>query len=54
VPIFSKLAQHVSANALDEYIAALEREVYKYLTKEPELRQGSEAYVQYLPPYRQV
>ena len=34
VPIFSKLAQHVSANALDEYVAALEREVYKYLTKD--------------------
>ncbi len=34
VPIFSKLAQHVSANALDEYVTALEREVYKYLTKD--------------------
>jgi hypothetical protein len=34
VPIFSKLAQHVSANALDEYVAALEREVKKYLTKD--------------------
>lgn len=34
VPIFSKLAQHVSANALDEYVSALEREVYKYLTKD--------------------
>lgn len=34
VPIFSKLSQHVSANALDEYVAALEREVYKYLTKD--------------------
>lgn len=34
VPIFSKLAQHVSANALDEYVAALEREVHKYLTKD--------------------
>jgi hypothetical protein len=28
------LAQHVSANALDEYVTALEREVYKYLTKD--------------------
>lgn len=34
VPIFSKLAQHVSANALDDYVAALEREVKKYLTKD--------------------
>lgn len=34
VPIFSKLSQHVSANALDEYVTALEREVYKYLTKD--------------------
>jgi hypothetical protein len=32
VPIFSKLAQHVSANALDDYIKALEHEVDKYLT----------------------
>lgn len=34
VPIFSKLAQHVSANALEEYVEALEREVKKYLTKD--------------------
>ncbi|MBP9675350.1 MAG: hypothetical protein KBD67_01300 [Anaerolineaceae bacterium] len=34
VPIFSKLAQHVSANALDDYVSALEREVHKYLTKD--------------------
>ena len=34
VPIFSKLAQHVSANALDEYVTSLEREVKKYLTKD--------------------
>jgi len=33
VPIFSKLAQHVSANALDEYVTQLEKEVNKYLTK---------------------
>jgi hypothetical protein len=33
VPIFSKLAQHVSANALDEYVHQLENEVNKYLTK---------------------
>jgi hypothetical protein len=34
VPIFSKLAQHVSADALEDYVKALEREVYKYLTKD--------------------
>jgi len=34
VPIFSKLAQHVSADALEDYVSALEREVYKYLTKD--------------------
>ena len=34
VPIFSKLAQHVSANALDDYVASLEHEVNKYLTKD--------------------
>lgn len=34
VPIFSKLAQHVSANALDDYIKQLEHEVQKYLTKD--------------------
>ncbi|MCB2210110.1 hypothetical protein KQH62_04360 [bacterium] len=33
VPIFSKLAQHVSADALDNYVKALEGEVHKYLTK---------------------
>jgi hypothetical protein len=34
VPIFSKLAQHVSANALDDYVGSLEHEVHKYLTKD--------------------
>jgi hypothetical protein len=34
VPIFSKLAQHVSADALDDYVAALEHEAKKYLTKD--------------------
>lgn len=34
VPIFSKLAQHVSANALDEYVMQLTKEVKKYLTKD--------------------
>jgi hypothetical protein len=32
VPIFSKLAQHVSANALDDYVAQLEHEINKYVT----------------------
>jgi hypothetical protein len=32
VPIFSKLAQHVSADALDDYVAQLEHEVDKYVT----------------------
>jgi hypothetical protein len=34
VPIFSKLAQHVSANALEDYVGQLEKEVRKYLTKD--------------------
>ena len=34
VPIFSKLAQHVSADALDDYVTQLEKEVNKYLTKD--------------------
>lgn len=33
VPLFSKLAQHVSSDALDDYVKALEGEVRKYLTK---------------------
>jgi hypothetical protein len=33
VPIFSKLAQYVSADALDDYVKQLENEVNKYLTK---------------------
>jgi hypothetical protein len=33
VPIFSKLAQHVSADALENYVSQLEHEVNKYLTK---------------------
>jgi len=32
VPIFSKLAQHVSADALEDYVAQLEHEINKYLT----------------------
>ena len=34
IPIFSKLAQHVSADALDNYVTQLEKEVNKYLTKD--------------------
>lgn len=34
VPIFSKLAQHVSADALDSYVAQLEKEINKYVTKD--------------------
>jgi hypothetical protein len=33
VPLFSKLAKHVSADALDEYVQQLEKEVRKYLGK---------------------
>lgn len=32
VPIFAKVVQHVSADALDDYVDALEHEVTKYLT----------------------
>lgn len=34
IPIFSKLARHVSTDALDQYVAQLEKEVNKYLTKD--------------------
>jgi hypothetical protein len=34
IPIFSKLAQHVSADAMDDYVSQLEHEVRKYLDKE--------------------
>ena len=34
VPIFSKLARHVSADALDDYVTQLEKEVNKYLTRD--------------------
>lgn len=33
VPLFSKLAKHVSADALDDYVKQLEKEVRKYLGK---------------------
>ncbi len=32
VPIFAKLRKHVSADALDEYVAQLEHEINKYVT----------------------
>lgn len=34
IPIFSKLARHVSADALDNYVSQLEKEIGKYLTKD--------------------
>lgn len=34
VPIFAKLAKQVSADALDDYVAALQREVMKYMTRD--------------------
>lgn len=35
VPLFAKLAQHVSADALDEYVDALEEQVAEYVSKAP-------------------
>jgi hypothetical protein len=35
VPIFSKLSQHVSADALDNYVSELERQVAAYTGKDP-------------------
>lgn len=35
IPLFSKLAKHVSADALEEYVQQLEKEVRKYLTQQP-------------------
>lgn len=34
VPIFAKLSKQVSADAMDDYVKALEREIHKYLTKD--------------------
>ena len=34
IPIFSKLARHVSSDALENYVAQLEKEVNKYLGKD--------------------
>ncbi len=33
IPVFSKLVKHVSGDALDDYVAQLEKEVKKYCTK---------------------
>lgn len=35
IPIFSKLAQHVSADAIDNYVNQLEKEVKKYVSHDP-------------------
>jgi len=35
IPLFTKLAKHVSADALDDYVLALEKEVKKYISKTP-------------------
>ena len=34
IPLFTKLTKHMRADALEEYVAQLEKEVRKYLTKE--------------------
>jgi hypothetical protein len=34
MPIFAKLAKHVDADALDNYVLQLEKEVHKYLTRD--------------------
>ncbi len=34
IPVFSKLVKHVSGDALDNYVAQLEKEVKKYITKD--------------------
>jgi hypothetical protein len=34
IPVFSKLVKHVSTDALDDYVAQLEKEVNKYVTKD--------------------
>jgi hypothetical protein len=35
LPVFSKLAKHVSPDALEEYVAQLQREVRKYVAHDP-------------------
>jgi len=34
IPVFSKLVQHVSGDALDDYVGQLEKEVRKYISKD--------------------
>ncbi len=34
IPVFSKLSKHVSSDALDDYVHALEKEIRKYLTRD--------------------
>jgi hypothetical protein len=34
IPLFSKLSQHVSADALEDYVGQLEKEIQKYVTKD--------------------
>ena len=52
VPIFSKLARHVSADALDKYVRELEGQVQKVRYPRHQLRQGGQAHVQRLSPDR--
>jgi len=35
IPIFSKLVQHVSGDALDDYVSQLESEIRKYISEHP-------------------
>ena len=35
IPVFTKLAKQVDSDALDEYVTQLEKEVRKYVTKDP-------------------
>ncbi|MBM3137139.1 MAG: hypothetical protein FJZ98_03005 [Chloroflexi bacterium] len=35
IPLFTKLAKHVSSDALEDYVQALEKEVKKYILKDP-------------------
>jgi antitoxin component HigA of HigAB toxin-antitoxin module len=35
IPLFTKLVSHLSADALDEYVTALEEEVRKYVAHDP-------------------
>jgi hypothetical protein len=35
IPLFTKLVSHLSTDALDDYVEALEKEVHKYVAREP-------------------